>query len=219
MDFKLFPAAVSNVTWSCVLVLLQLMVSAAAEAPSGLFCNVSALGHGQFQYRLSEPVGSECDPGWEDRNRTAITVSRSGTQDFNRTLVQNLTNQTLILNQCKDYLRFTAMCQTGFNKEARCVFNCSSALALNNSTVDPAFSIDLKTVILLPALVVLIVALAGIALYKYLPCTCQKYQAPVAVGHPEVVVVHSYIEERVDLLPIPCQDPPEEPSVGNVAVP
>ncbi|XP_033477113.1 uncharacterized protein LOC117253646 isoform X1 [Epinephelus lanceolatus] len=108
--------------------LADLMVAvAAAESQHALTCNVTQLHDGSFRYQLSRPSNStKCETCWEDHNKTVIALDF----DFDRKLVQNLTDQFIILKECKDYLHYTKACKVW--EEAHCKVNCTRLLSLKD---------------------------------------------------------------------------------------
>ncbi|XP_049910371.1 uncharacterized protein LOC126396387 [Epinephelus moara] len=108
--------------------LADLMVAVAAvESQHTLTCNVTQLHDGSFRYQLSRPSNSaQCETCWEDHNKTVIALDF----DFDRKLVQNLTDQFIILKECKDYLHYTKACKVW--EEAHCRVNCTRLLSLKD---------------------------------------------------------------------------------------
>ncbi|XP_071342759.1 uncharacterized protein [Trachinotus anak] len=95
--------------------------SAATESSSSLHCTVTKQSDGAFMYKLSEPpISTECQTSWEDRNQTVLA------RDFkyHPDQVQTLTNQSIVLKHCQDYLHHTRDC-SGDWKDVHCRVNCS----------------------------------------------------------------------------------------------
>ncbi|XP_073333286.1 uncharacterized protein [Pagrus major] len=117
------------ITSSCVIYTLVLTVYSAfpgdaAATQLDLKCNVTRLPEGSFKYQLSQPRGSNrCQTEWEDQNKTAIATG----SDTDQNQVLNLTDSSIVLNNCKDVLRHTRDCFESF-EEARCSVNCSRLL-------------------------------------------------------------------------------------------
>ncbi|KAF1385263.1 hypothetical protein PFLUV_G00105910 [Perca fluviatilis] len=120
----------SNGPFSC-------LFSAAAETLSALTCNVTEQHEGLYVYLLSRvpnlsiSMSSGCGASWEQLNKTVIGRTESGgdpVSDVN--LVQDLTNRSVTLKQCYDYLRYTKDCGTW--EEAVCRVNCSAVLDLKD---------------------------------------------------------------------------------------
>ncbi|KAK7889402.1 hypothetical protein WMY93_024962 [Mugilogobius chulae] len=110
----------TSVVWCLALVmLLQAALSFAHTTP--LQCEAVHRPDGSLEYRLSPDPGPDCvGRSWQTlENRISITQGSI----FNQTLVQNVTNASLILKVCMDTY-FSAQCP-GF-VEANCTFNCSS---------------------------------------------------------------------------------------------
>ncbi|XP_042339730.1 uncharacterized protein LOC121941076 isoform X2 [Plectropomus leopardus] len=96
----------------------QMFPDAAAEPQIALTCNVTQQA-GFFHYQLSRPSNlSQCNTlCWEDQSRNVLARD----SNFNPELVKNLTNQSIILKNCSDYLRFTKDCKVW--EEAHCRVN------------------------------------------------------------------------------------------------
>ncbi|XP_042339729.1 uncharacterized protein LOC121941076 isoform X1 [Plectropomus leopardus] len=122
----------------------QMFPDAAAEPQIALTCNVTQQA-GFFHYQLSRPSNlSQCNTlCWEDQSRNVLARD----SNFNPELVKNLTNQSIILKNCSDYLRFTKDCKVW--EEAHCRVNCSLLLDLKDplpNTVNSTFICITRTV-------------------------------------------------------------------------
>ncbi|XP_078114379.1 uncharacterized protein LOC144523005 isoform X1 [Sander vitreus] len=105
--------------------------AASTETPSALTCNVTKQD-GFYVYQLSQAPNLSnsmpwCGTSWEQWNKTVIVHTQNG-QDpvFDINLVQNLTDWSVTLKHCHDYLRYRKYCETV--EEAVCNVNCSAVL-------------------------------------------------------------------------------------------
>ncbi|XP_018532098.1 uncharacterized protein LOC108883442 isoform X1 [Lates calcarifer] len=124
----------------------QLMVGPPpAAAASPLSCSVTPQPDGSFRYQVSQPPrSSRCETLWERENTTCrAAVSLWSSSDrlsvvFQRTvlalnsrfvphLVQNLTEQSITLRDCLDFLYYRVDCPpVGVDwEETNCSMNCS----------------------------------------------------------------------------------------------
>ncbi|KAK7889403.1 hypothetical protein WMY93_024963 [Mugilogobius chulae] len=109
-----FKKAMLLVLW----VFLMIMSSAAERLHLSCLCK-GLPGHLTL-YQLSPELPKNCtEKGWEDAHKTAIT--RGSEPD--KSLVHSLTDQTLVMRECRSYLHFTAQC--GVFVEANCTCDCS----------------------------------------------------------------------------------------------
>lgn len=97
---------------------------AAAETQPDLHCNVTRRPDGSTLYRVSEPRWSHrCTRDWMYRNKTVVARD----SDTDAAWVLNLTETSITLRGCEDFLHHTRDCSEGF-QEARCTVNCSGLL-------------------------------------------------------------------------------------------
>ncbi|MEQ2204459.1 hypothetical protein XENOCAPTIV_013507 [Xenoophorus captivus] len=84
----------------------MMFAEAAADLPP-LNCSITRLPNGSFRYQLSQPTSlPDCDTYWEDHNHTVIAQNSS----FNKTLVENLTDEHIDLKICQHHLRHETDC-------------------------------------------------------------------------------------------------------------
>ncbi|GLD68990.1 uncharacterized protein AKAME5_002030300 [Lates japonicus] len=86
----------------------QLMVGPPpAAAASPLSCSVTPQPDGSFRYQVSQPPrSSRCETLWERENRTVLALNSR----FVPHLVQNLTEQSITLRDCLDFLYYRVDC-------------------------------------------------------------------------------------------------------------
>ncbi|XP_018532109.1 uncharacterized protein LOC108883442 isoform X2 [Lates calcarifer] len=103
----------------------QLMVGPPpAAAASPLSCSVTPQPDGSFRYQVSQPPrSSRCETLWERENRTVLALNSR----FVPHLVQNLTEQSITLRDCLDFLYYRVDCPpVGVDwEETNCSMNCS----------------------------------------------------------------------------------------------
>ncbi|XP_069378786.1 uncharacterized protein [Paralichthys olivaceus] len=100
-------------------------------------CSVTRQPDDSFSYQFSEPHAAACDISWEDANKTVI--ARNSRR--NETLVQALTNRSIITKICFDYLLQGKEC-SGVLVKIACSVNCTSLLerSTKTTTVNPTLS-------------------------------------------------------------------------------
>ncbi|KAM8746447.1 uncharacterized protein AB9X84_017292 isoform 2-T2 [Acanthopagrus schlegelii] len=97
---------------------------AAAEPQLDLHCNVTRQPDGSTLYRVSEPRGSNrCTREWMGQNNTVFARD----SDTLAARVLNVTDTSITLRGCEDFLHFTWDCREGF-EETFCRVNCSGRL-------------------------------------------------------------------------------------------
>ncbi|XP_069378784.1 uncharacterized protein [Paralichthys olivaceus] len=92
-------------------------------------CSVTRQPDDSFSYQFSEPHAAACDISWEDANKTVI--ARNSRR--NETLVQALTNRSIITKICFDYLLQGKEC-SGVLVKIACSVNCTSLLERSTKT-------------------------------------------------------------------------------------
>ncbi|XP_029284758.1 uncharacterized protein LOC115006607 [Cottoperca gobio] len=166
------------------LLFVNVMSAPAANSPSALTCDVTQQPNGLYLYQLSRaPSSSNCSTCWEDREEIIARDSK-----FNKP-VQFLTNQSITLNECKDYLHYTQDCTStsatprthskalGF-EEAHCKINCSHLMDPLSTPVNSTLSVprqnhvhdgigySLVVVVVVGVVVGVVVVVLGVLFYK-----------------------------------------------------
>ncbi|XP_036970762.1 uncharacterized protein LOC119028646 isoform X4 [Acanthopagrus latus] len=112
-------------TLTFVMLVGLMFPGAAAETQLDLRCNVTRRPGGSTLYRVSEPRGSNrCTRDWMGQNNTVF--ARNSHTDAARVL--DVTDTSITLRGCEDFLHLTRDCREGF-EEAFCTVNCSEPLA------------------------------------------------------------------------------------------
>ncbi|XP_034035222.1 uncharacterized protein LOC117518246 [Thalassophryne amazonica] len=95
-----------------------------AESMPLLTCTSAFDPDGDAMFHLNHaPISPVCDTSWEDESRLVIARGNK----FNGSLVRNLTDQSITLWRCNDYLLYTVDCAHGI-KEVKCTVNCTAEL-------------------------------------------------------------------------------------------
>ncbi|KAJ4943044.1 hypothetical protein JOQ06_005553 [Pogonophryne albipinna] len=187
MNFKM-----TNIT--CVLLAVAfsaLVVTAAADAPPELTCNVTKTPDG-YLHQLSR--SSDCDTCWEDNNGGVLARK----QDYDQNKVQSLTDQSLTSKLCHDNIIYTSTCGVTYER-AHCTYTCSSPIsdpkASQPTPVTPVAKQNLTWQILL-GVVVGVGVLTAVILY--INCRKKKARRPVVnyIEEQEVMDVRSQLKHK-----------------------
>ncbi|CAB1450538.1 unnamed protein product [Pleuronectes platessa] len=112
-------------------------------------CSVSQQLDGSFKYELSEPHDSTCDTSWrtsilgpsvnmEEAGLMTYTTNKviARNSDRDDTLVQALTNQSITMKTCYDFLLHRAEC-SGVQVMTNCSVNCTRLPEQSQNKSDP----------------------------------------------------------------------------------
>ncbi|XP_036970759.1 uncharacterized protein LOC119028646 isoform X2 [Acanthopagrus latus] len=174
---------------------------AAAETQLDLRCNVTRRPGGSTLYRVSEPRGSNrCTRDWMGQNNTVF--ARNSHTDAARVL--DVTDTSITLRGCEDFLHLTRDCREGF-EEAFCTVNCSEPLAESqprtvNSTlicISQSFCLQpLMFWIVITIIIIIIIALCvGVSVRLYLR---KRKRKEAAMEMVEYRAVSDVIKVQID---------------------
>ncbi|XP_059197631.1 uncharacterized protein LOC131978127 isoform X2 [Centropristis striata] len=198
---------------SIALLLPEMILSAATG--SDLTCDVTRLADGfGFLYQLSRPLQSpQCSTCWEDLNNNVIARD----SNFNGTLVNNLTESSITMKSCWDYLHFikdNLQC-SGSWEEAHCRVNCtllqeedpplSTVIPTHRTCLSESWCPPTLNVCLVIIFVLLLIAGIFFALYLWRRFKLKREESAagtVAYSHPEQIRVETgdVGDQRKDIL-------------------